>query len=67
MHAPAVTFCLVLPHPLSAGTGLRRVRMKVALNVAANDLLMVLSSDAELPWLEAALNRAALAPVEVAE
>ncbi|EFN52332.1 hypothetical protein CHLNCDRAFT_139139 [Chlorella variabilis] len=48
--------------------GVRRVRAKVALNVAPNDLLMVLSSDAELPWLEAAISRAAAtAPVMAAE
>lgn len=53
-------------HHLSAGV--RRVRAKVALNVAPNDLLMVLSSDAELPWLEAAISRAAAtAPVMAAE
>ena len=43
------------------------MRIKVALNVGVNDLLMVLTSDAELPWLESAINRAALVPVGVAE
>lgn len=47
--------------------GARRVRVKVALNVAANDVCMVLSSDPELPWLEQALSRATMAPVTMAE
>ena len=39
--------------------------MKLALNVSAADLLMVLSEDRELPWLGGALSRAAQAPVVV--
>lgn len=39
------------------------MRTKVALNVAATDLLTVLGSDPDMPWLEAALGRAATAPV----
>ena len=53
-------------HP-SVPAGVRRVRIKVALNVGVNDLLMVLSSDAELPWVEGAVNRAALVPAAVAD
>lgn len=41
------------------------MRVKVALNVAASDLMMVLSDDADLPWLAGALSRAAAAPVVV--
>lgn len=40
--------------------GIRRVRVKVALNVAINDLLMVLNEDEDLPWLQQAINRATL-------
>ena len=73
---PAAADCgtTALPCPLptrlpllATPAGLRRVRIKVALNVGVNDLLMVLTSDAELPWLESAINRAALVPVGVAE
>lgn len=39
------------------------MRVKVALNVSVNDLLMVLDKDPDLPWLEAVLSRAAMAPV----
>lgn len=53
----------LLPPPCA---GARRLRVKVALNVAASDLLMVLSEDRELPWLEGVLSRAAQAPVVVA-
>ncbi len=55
------------PPPPTAPAGCRRVRAKLALNVAAHDLLMVLSEDAELPWLQAALARAATAPVAAME
>lgn len=43
------------------------MRVKVALNVAANDVCTVLSRDSELPWLEQALSRATMAPITVAE
>ena len=59
--------CPTLLPLLTAAAGVRRTRIKVALNVGANDLLMVLTSDAELPWLESAINRAALVPVGVTE
>ena len=48
--------------PPPAPAGLRRLRIKVALNVAVNDLVSVLVNDAELPWLEAAISRATAAP-----
>lgn len=31
--------------------------MKLTLNIAANDLLMALDGDADLPWLRAAMSR----------
>lgn len=43
--------------------GVRRVRAKVALNVPTSDLLMVLTDDPDLPWLNQAISRAAAAPV----
>lgn len=43
------------------------MRVKVALNVSANDVCTVLSRDAELPWLEQALSRASMAPITMAE
>ena len=63
---PPAPLCLCLCSP-PLPAGVRRVRIKVALNVGVNDLLMVLTSDAELPWLEGAISRAAVAQVAVAE
>lgn len=45
----------------------RRLRAKVALNVATNDLTMMLTIDAELPWLALAISRAAMAPMAPVE
>jgi hypothetical protein len=43
------------------------LRAKVALNVAVNDLTMMLTTDAELPWLALAISRAAMAPMATLE
>lgn len=61
---PACLPGTTLPSPPA---GARRVRVKVALNVSANDVCTVLSRDAELPWLEQALSRASMAPITMAE
>ncbi|PRW61222.1 Origin recognition complex subunit 1 [Chlorella sorokiniana] len=72
---PAYDFAAVLERAAELGAkrliicdpGARRVRVKVALNVASNDVCSALSRDAELPWLEQALSRATMAPVTVAD
>lgn len=61
----AVPLTLRAQHALGPDlpAGVRRVRAKVALNVPTSDLLMVLTDDPDLPWLNQAISRAAAAPV----